>query len=56
MIVDKSPESSEDKLKSWRLDLQEEISEEEWSEVCLKAQTLTINTWLKLLTYIAPSK
>lgn len=48
MFVDKSPESSEDKSKSWRLNLQEEISEEVF-EVCLKAQTQTINTQLKFL-------
>ena len=48
MFVDKSPKSSEDKLKSWKLDLYEESSEEEISEVCLKAQTQTISMQLKL--------
>lgn len=51
MFVDKSPESSEDQPKSWRLDSQQEISEEEGFEVCLEAQAQTINTRLKLIQY-----
>ena len=42
MSADDLPECS--KLKSWRLDLREEISEEERSAVCLKAQAQTIHT------------
>lgn len=40
-----------DKLNSWRDDIQEDITEIDWNDAWLKAQTQTINTWFKLLQY-----
>ena len=63
LLVCGSTESSGDKLLSWKEDIQEDISPEEWSDICTKAQTQTVNTRLKLLqykwlmrTYITPVK
>ena len=56
-------ESSKDRLEAWKVDIGENIPEEEWEVACLKAQQNTINTRLKLLqykwlmrTYITPVK
>lgn len=51
ILVEHSRESSEGRLLAWREDLQEDVTEEEWSDICLKAQTQTINSQLKLLQY-----
>lgn len=45
-----SNDSSMDKLNTWRCDIQEDIDEIDWSEVCLMAQKQRINTQFKLLT------
>lgn len=62
-IVSYDKESSKDKMKAWSLDMREDIEEAEWATACLKAQTQTINTRMKLLqhkwlmrTYITPEK
>lgn len=44
-------DSTLDKLNAWRTDLHEDISEADWNEACLRAQTQTVNTRLKLLQY-----
>ncbi len=50
-------------LVAWGTDLQYDFSDLEWSEVCVRAQNLSINTRFKLLqynwvmrTYITPEK
>ena len=61
LLVSGSKESSEHRLNSWREDIQEDISVDEWSDMCIKAQTQTVNTrllqynWL-MRTYITPVK
>ncbi len=47
----KSKESFNDRLHAWRSDLQADITEEEWQIACLKAQTQTMRTHLRLLQY-----
>ncbi len=61
--VNSSKESSESKIVAWGTDLQYDFSDSEWSEVCVRAQNLSINTRFKLLqynwvmrTYITPEK
>ncbi len=61
--VNSSKESSESKRIAWGTDLQYDFSDSEWSEVCVRAQNLSINTRFKLLqynwvmrTYITPEK
>ena len=56
-------DSTEHKKTQWANDLQKGISEEDWREVCSKAQLLTINTHLILTqynwimrTYITPDR
>ena len=56
-------DDSENIRQKWTHDLQMEISESDWSSVCSKAQTQTINTRLRLIqynwimrTYITPEK
>ena len=44
-------ESSNDRRKAWSLDIKENIEETEWENACLKAQSQTINTRIKLLQY-----
>lgn len=51
LLIARSLESSEFKLKAWEDDLQEEIPIEEWNEACNRAQIQTANTRLKLLKY-----
>lgn len=50
-LVGESSESSVNKLESWREDLQENISIEEWEKACTKAQLQTVNTRLRFLQY-----
>lgn len=50
-LVGESSESSINKLESWREDLQENISIEEWVKACTKAQLQTVNTRLRFLQY-----
>ena len=38
LLVEYSTESASDKLNAWRTDTQENINEEDWGRVCLKAQ------------------
>ncbi len=51
IFVSKSRESSQNILQSWRSDLQENLTEEEWSRACLVAQTQMVNANSKLLQY-----
>lgn len=51
LLAEYSTESASDKLNAWRTDTQEDISEEDWGGACLKAQTNSINTSLKLIQY-----
>ena len=51
LLVSFSPESSDCRLSAWRADLQEDITEEQWSTACKEAQSQTGNTRLKLLQY-----
>lgn len=58
-----SKETSSDKLETWRANLNEEISKDNWNLACKEAQTQTARTNLKLLqynwlmqTYITPVK
>lgn len=51
LLLAHSTETTVDKLNTWKMDLQEEIDEEDWNEACLKAQKQTINTRFKLLQY-----
>ena len=51
LFVSKSKELSQNLLQAWRTDLQENLTEEEWSKACLLAQTQSINTNSKLLQY-----
>ncbi len=46
-----NPPSTQNILQSCRLDLQENLTEEEWFRACLVAQTQTVNTNSKLLQY-----
>lgn len=50
-------------MRVWSVDIKIDIEEAEWATVCLKAQTQTINTRMKLLQhkwlmrmYITPEK
>jgi len=63
MLRSKSKDTSHCRLNAWRGDLRVDITEDEWEKTCLKAQTQTINTALKLLqykwlfrTYVTPVK
>ncbi len=49
--VVKYKESFNARLQAWRSDLQVDITEEEWQIACLKAQTQTMNTHLRLRQY-----
>lgn len=51
IFVSKCKESSDNILQAWRMDLTENITEEEWTEVCSLVQTQTVNTHSKLLLY-----
>ena len=51
LFVSKSSESSHNILQAWKTDLQEDITEEEWSEAYTLAHSQTINTNSKLLQY-----
>ena len=62
-LISHEKESSKDRLEAWKVDIGEDILEEDWEMACLKAQQNTINTKLKLLqykwlmrTYITPVK
>ncbi len=62
-FVNSFKESSESKRVAWGTDLQYDFSDSEWSNVCVRAQNLSINTRFKLLqynwvmrTYITPEK
>lgn len=50
-LVGESSKTSVRKLESWRDDIQENISIEEWERACTKVQLQTVNTYLKLLQY-----
>ena len=63
MLESGSTESSGHKLTSWKEDIREDIVLGEWSSICTKVQTQTVNTRLKLLqynwlmrTYVTPAK
>lgn len=56
-------ESSDSKRRLWSEDLQERVLDGEWSQICSKVQSLSINSRLKLIqykwimrTYITPVK
>ena len=51
LFVSKSKESSQRSLQAWRRDLQDNVTEEEWSKACFLAQTQSVNTNSKLLQY-----
>ena len=51
MLMSFSKESSTSKLEAWKLDLQEDLTVEQWSTACSEAQSQTGNTRLKLLQY-----
>uniref|UniRef100_A0A671WUW6 Reverse transcriptase domain-containing protein n=1 Tax=Sparus aurata TaxID=8175 RepID=A0A671WUW6_SPAAU len=44
MLVENHKENSDNKRQEWMRDLQEDISLTEWSTICLKTHTQTINT------------
>lgn len=44
LLISMSKESAMDRLDAWSDDMQEDITEIDWNEACLKAQTQTINT------------
>lgn len=50
-LVSHDKESSHDKRRAWSLDIKEDIEEDEWVTACLKAQSQTINTQMKLLQH-----
>lgn len=39
------------RLEAWRCDIQEDLQEVDWERACLKAQTQSVNTRMKLLQY-----
>lgn len=51
ILVQNHKENSENKRREWMQDLNKDISLGEWGTICLKAQTQTINTRLRLLQY-----
>lgn len=51
LFVDTSKESSSHCLQAWRTDLNVDITDQEWSQACLLAQTQSINTNSKLLQF-----
>lgn len=51
ILVKNYKDSTEYRKIQWIHDLQQDISEEDWREVCSKAQLLTINTHLRLIQY-----
>lgn len=62
-LLGECTESSVERLEAWKVDLNENISLEEWEKACTWAQSKTSNTRLKLLqynwlmrTYITPEK
>lgn len=62
-LLSGSPETSSSKLELWKIDLNEDISEDDWENACLKSQKQSANAHLKLLqynwlmqTYITPVK
>lgn len=44
-------ENTDNKLLAWCQDINENITEDEWQSICLKAQTQTINTRFKLIQF-----
>lgn len=62
-LLSGSSETSASRLKSWKMDLNEDISDDDWGKICVKAQKQSLNVHLKLLqynwlmqTYITPVK
>lgn len=51
ILRENNKESCENKRQAWIQDVKNDISLEEWSTICLKSQTQTINTRLRLLQY-----
>lgn len=51
ILVSHSTNSTLDKLNAWRMDIQEDIDELDWSDACLKAQKQTINIRFQLRQY-----
>jgi len=51
LISTNCKENTEKKRLAWCQDISENITEDEWQSICLKAQTQTINTRFKLLQY-----
>lgn len=51
IILNATKESSEDKRLAWCSDLNEDITVEEWKDICFQCHVQTINTRFKLLQY-----
>ena len=51
LFVSESKESSNNILRAWNMDLDENVSEEEWSEACSLVKTQSVNTHSILLQY-----
>ena len=51
LFVSGSNESSYDILRAWNMDLNEKVSEEEWSEAFSSVKTQSVNTYSILLQY-----
>ena len=51
LFVGRSNESSSNILGAWNTDLDENVSEEEWSEACSLVKTQSVNTHSILLQY-----
>lgn len=63
MFLSASKESSDSKRLAWSEDLNEEITDYEWQQICKEAQCFTINTKFKMIqynwimrTYLTPAK
>lgn len=52
LFVSASDESSESKLELWGEDIEVVLSSEDWSEAGVKSQRQTVNSSLKLISYI----
>jgi len=51
LLVQNHKAKSDNKRRVWMQDLNKDVSLDEWGTICLKAQTQTINTRLRLLQY-----
>ncbi len=50
-LISHEKQSSKDRLEAWKVNIGEDILEEDWEVACLKAQQNAINTRLKLVQY-----